>query len=148
MFIMGAHLNLLTPWRAAVCRICRVGAILGFLGVIVTSNVCLMTSWIGANAPFFFWFCESLGLSSMSMFVICFRYENLSQMPVWAARFRSQRENWRGDKTRQRGARLGNTFRWPVMTSDHKAMTVAFSSRLMTLFHRKIIYNNSLHECT
>lgn len=115
MFIMGAHLNLLTPWRAAVCRICRVGAILGFLGVIFTSNVVLLTSWIGANAPFFFWFCESLGLSSWSMFVICFRYENLSQMPVWAARFRSQSENWWGDKTRQRGARLGNTFQ---MTGD------------------------------
>ena len=82
MFIMGAHLNLLTPWRARVCSICRTGAILGLLGVIFTGNVCLYSSWIGANAPFFFWFCESLGLSSMSMFVIFFRYEDLSQMPV------------------------------------------------------------------
>jgi hypothetical protein len=57
-----------------------VGAILGFAGVIFTGMVCLISSWIGANAPFF-WFCESLGLSSMSLFVISFRYEDVSQLP-------------------------------------------------------------------
>ena len=81
MFIMGFHLDRLPSWRARACKIFRVGAILGFARVIFTGMVCLISSWIGANAPFFFWFCESLGLSSMSLFVICFRYEDVSQLP-------------------------------------------------------------------
>ncbi|CAE7230424.1 pli1, partial [Symbiodinium pilosum] len=80
MLIMWSHLGDLEPWRQLPCQLCALGSIAGFVGVVLTGNSCLHSNWLGTHLPFLFYACESLGLSSMSLFALFWK----SKLPLAA----------------------------------------------------------------